>query len=129
MGVKFSELKGKGLFKVRIYLSEAFPEAMKEYRKMYEDAYIEMREPTAAEATLLQEGGAEGAAAAVLNKLSDCLLSHNFIEDDGRPAKKDQVVELIVESSTIATYVMQTWVNSLPLAQRKSGNSEKPQSA
>jgi ABC-type sulfate transport system substrate-binding protein len=54
----------------------------------------------------------------------DTLVDHN-IEQDGEKKSTKDVLDLLYSSSTVYTYCINTWSNSLPLAKANSGRSDK----
>lgn len=85
--------------------------------------YIVLREPTSFELRDFNEDGKENIV--ILQKLfPKCLVEHSFT-DAGQSAKNEKVSALLLDSGTTFTKIINIWMNSLPLDQKKSGKLDK----
>ena len=122
-------LRDIGIFRKKIHLAEAFhvenpgPEdaAMTE---AFKGLWVEMREPTRAEAIALGDAPAKNMSE--MDKIVPaCMRDHNILRDDGKRAEAEQVYELIRNSVTLVNYFTTQWMGSLPLARRGVTQSAK----
>jgi len=113
----FQKAQQSGIFKTKIEIGTYFGGKK-------EDAWVVLREPTAAEANAMM--GIEGAELVkrMGKVLPDYIDDHNFV-NDGEPVSAEAVGDLLLRSSGAFFYVMRRWQESLPLAKMTAGNSGK----
>ncbi len=88
-----------------------------------DEDYIVLREPTSFE---LKEFGDDGKQNVEILQIifPKCLVEHSFT-DAGQSAKNEKVSALLLDSGTTFTKIINIWMNSLPLDQKKSGKLDK----
>jgi len=84
--------------------------------------FIELREPTDSEMRgLMGKDGPEQ-----MKHFADifpaCIIGHSFTVADDKPAKNKAVGDMLVKSSSRFYDILTTWVESLPMSQKKSTN-------
>lgn len=129
MGNTLEKLRDIGIFRKKIHLAEAF----KAEKPGPEDAimtealaglWVEMREPTRAEAMALGDAPAKNMSE--MDKIVPaCMRDHNILRDDGKRADATEVYELVRNSVTLFNYFIGEWMGSLPLARRGVTQSAK----
>jgi hypothetical protein len=131
--VFIGEKKSKGIFKVRIELAKAFAPVLDvdgstadpgepELEKVFHEDWIIMREPRSEEVFKAQTGDATKVGASYMELFPSCLLDWSFMRAENEKASREEVLEIIGQSSTLYTYVLERWGVALPLA-RKSGRA------
>ena len=88
-----------------------------------DENFIVLREPTTLE--LKDMGKDEGNNAELLIKLfPSCIVEHTFT-NNGKPASNKAVGEMLTKSSSRFFPLIQVWMESLPLNEKKSLNLDK----
>jgi hypothetical protein len=109
-----------GLFKLKVYVGDHF--GMEK-----EDLYIELREPTSAEALQLSKRDAQGNAdsGAMMTLMPKLIIEHNFESQENKKMSSEQVWSHISKRSLCATRVIEEWSENIPLAKRKQEKQEE----
>lgn len=116
--MKLSSAREKGIFKTTIYIGHFFDDEE-------EAVWITMREPSTDETVKFNSQDEAESLKALKEVFPNCIVDHNFENDEGQKAKKKEVFDFLLESSALFGYVTQKWQESLPLAKRIPGNSDK----
>lgn len=106
--------QAKGFFNAKVPIGSFFnvPDS---------DVWVEMREPCEDETFRFSDDKA--ANAAFLKKLwKDCLVGHNFENEDGTPATKDEVIQLIQSRGWLVAHIVEKWNESIRLQPRSSSD-------
>lgn len=109
------ELKERGIFKMRVNLEEAFDKESP-YREVWTGLWLEFRELTSQEALQIKGNELEIRERS-MELFGECLIDHNLVKEAGK-ASRDEVLDLLRQSSTVYFYALETWTKSLPLAKR-----------
>lgn len=111
----FQIKKAKGLFAKRINIGHAFGLEK-------EEVWIELREPTEDE-TFNFSSKDEAYNKRELKKLwKDCLINHNFDNENGKPADNQEVTDLISKKGWLLAEIITEWNSSLPFEMRTEPN-------
>ena len=104
------DIKNIGIFTTKIELDNAFMDD-DPVRKDYKGVWVELREPTAAEAIDFQNKGN------ALEIMEEFIINSNITngEEAAAPA---EVAEALKASSTVYTYIVNEWSKALPLARK-----------
>jgi hypothetical protein len=82
-----------------------------------ENDFIVLREPTLQE--MQKFGDDEKKNIETLEKIfPGCLVEHSFINDDESPAKNEDVYNLLKDSSSLFTEIIDSWFKNLPFHSR-----------
>lgn len=113
-----------GIFQMKIELGNYF--GMEK-----EELYIQLREPTTAEAVLLNKKDANGNPneQSIFDIIPKVIIDHNFMfkPNEDKPEKKMSSADVwkeISRRSAAATDVVEAWSTNIPLANRKPEKSE-----
>ncbi len=80
--------------------------------------YLVLREPTSFELREFGEDGKQNVE--ILQKIfPKAIIEHSFTEN-GQSAKAEKVASFLLDSGSLFTKVIQTWMDSLPLNEKKS---------
>lgn len=127
------EARSKGVFRTVVNLWEAWQtteqptDQERDLRDFYGESWVELREPTQAEAVRLGDPLKDPKAADEV--IPGCIVGHNFHHADEREASAREVWDLIRGSATLYSHVVQTWLRSIPLVRRSaSGSAGSPPS-
>jgi hypothetical protein len=127
MSVRINDLKEKGVFKTVIEPKYAYEEGSEPFQA-WDGAEVTLREVNSQEALVLYGAGTEGNTNShkeLAKLLPKVIVDHNFVKESGEPASAEQVAELLMESSSVYTYLLQEWQNAVPLARMNNGSSDK----
>jgi hypothetical protein len=104
--MKISEAKKKYLFTTKIELDD--------------EDYVVLREPTIQEMQMFSGDDKDKKNYEAVEKLFPvCLIDHSFYEDDGvTKAKNTAVYEILKDSSSLYTEIVDTWFKSIPFQSR-----------
>jgi hypothetical protein len=88
-----------------------------------EEDFIVLREPTSFE---LKDFGDDGRQNIELLQriFPKAIVEHSFTEN-GQPIKADRVASILLDSGSQFTKIIETWMASLPINEKKSGKSAK----
>jgi hypothetical protein len=136
--MKISEAKNRFLFKTRIPLYEEYEDYEKLLRDIKDnpemkidigDDWVDIREPNIKELQEIQKTD-EGELFNTMYKLIEQFIIASSIEnDDGTPAKIKDVANIIRESSSMFSGILNIWTQTLPFnsrqeKQQKSDNAQ-----
>jgi hypothetical protein len=117
--MKISDARKKFLFTVRIEFplhGEGEEEPGEETPE--KTGFVVLREPTIEE--MSQLGKDESGNLEVIKHLfPKCIIDHPFINDDGTKTTASDVAAMIKASSSLYTYLIQTWFDTIPFPSRK----------
>lgn len=113
--MKISEVKTKGFFKTRVNIGEFF-------NVKKNDVWIELSEPCEDETFRASPNDVEKNVELLKGMWRNNIVGHNFENDDGTPATKDAVIMVIEKKGWCIQYIIQEWMNALPLVMKKDSN-------
>ncbi len=119
--MKITEARSKGLFSTKIDLTPVFED---EEQNTLEGEYVVFRELTADEQTSLEKVDPSEYATAFKKSLPDLIVGSSFTDDEGQEAKPKDVADLILSSTSVFSYVIEKWGESLPFVKRSKKKSE-----
>ncbi|MDR0722100.1 MAG: hypothetical protein LBF75_04795 [Treponema sp.] len=109
--MKFSCARDKYIFTTKIYLDDE------------EEDYVELREPSLQEMQSL--GGDSKQNIKTLEVLfPKCLIRHSFVDDDGESTDSKAVYDMLKESASLFTEIIDTWFKSIPFNSRLKKGSK-----
>lgn len=111
----FSIKKANGLFAKKIGVGVAF--GVEEF-----DAWIELREPTEDEAMNFKSNDPEFNKRELKKLWKDCLVNHNFDNEEGSPASNQEVIDAIKKKGWLVAEIVVKWNDSLPFTMRSEQN-------
>jgi hypothetical protein len=98
--MKLSEASKKFYFTTKIELDD-------------EGNFVELREPTMAEAAKMSESDNQQKQIAELESVaSKCIVDSSFTDEDGNKAKGEDVMNFIKQHISIETEIIEVWKNS-----------------
>lgn len=116
-----NDLKTKGVWKIRLYLADAWPEDCAEEKEAYDGLWVELREPTGEEAMALNTNREQE----LLPMALKCLADHNIEKEPSKKASNKEVADVIAGSSTLSTFVVRGLLENIPLVKVTGGSSDK----
>jgi hypothetical protein len=105
--MKISEARNKYLFTTKIEL----PHEEEEFD------YVVLREPTLEEMQLFSDDGKKNMDT-LKGLFPKCLVEHSFVNDDSTPAKNQEVYNVLKESSSLYSEIINAWFESIPFQSR-----------
>lgn len=105
--MKISEAKEHFIFTTRIDLNDDGSE------------YVVLREPSTAEISGLGDDGEKNLE--IMNKIfPNCIVESSFTTDSGEPADGKAIYNVLKDSSSLYTEIIETWMTSVPFKSRLS---------
>ena len=109
----------EGMFSVKIEIGQYFGVKPNE-------AWIKMRETNEKESFAFTQNSEENVK--LLRKIwPDCIIDHNFVDDDDDPASLEKVINLLKKSGDCITYICERWMQENPMVKRNAGKLGKLQ--
>lgn len=102
---------------------------LKEYSEIFRDEWILMREPRGEEIVGNKTVSGDGQTtdgATFVQLFPECLVDWSLKRDEKEKASKEEVLQLILGSSSLYAHVLEIWGKSLPLARRSGRASIAP---
>ena len=107
--MKISEARKKYLFITRIELPRE--------NEGDDIDYVVLREPTLEEMQLFSEDSKKNIDS-LKGLFPKCLVEHSFVDDDSSPTKNQEVYNMLKESSSLYTEIIDAWFKSIPFQSR-----------
>jgi hypothetical protein len=103
--MKFSCARDKYIFTTKIYLDEE------------EEEYVELREPSLQEMQSFGEDSKQNLKT-LEGLFPKCLIRHSFVDDDGQCTDSKAVYDMLKESASLYTEIVDIWFKSIPFNSR-----------